>query len=552
MFVKIIRTFGDMLADTSREVENDIGEFLVKRGDAEKIDFDAYRTATESSRNKALSEELRGEFRGMLTEFEAKLAARGGTNDGRRPQPPGTGHGVDFAALASDPEDVVVRANTKMINRVNQKIGVVRKYDPETREIISEERTGRRPEAAGLAEVMMLVDLAMNVSNNYEPARVNNAKRRLQALDGTVTEYKFNESTGQSEFIQERRELDGSVTTVKRTGTDSVSGGTTYGFVVKPEYLGNIFEISSERQVFADACEQIPMASGNEVKRPAWDQYLAPAVVGGMQQSQSFAGIDLYYASENANRTLTDANLNMINFKAVDLTAFTALSRDFIVDNYVAYDSALTRMIGRAFGWQEDWVTIQGNGVGRPQGFLNAAGALTVNRGSGNTIFLTDVQKMIQSVHPMVLNAQELRWLTNITTFQYLSTLQYSAGVFAFQPNAMTTQAMPFSVIDKSIGGTGADLYHRPMGTLSGFPLYVTEKLPVLGSTGDLCLVAPSQYGLAKRSGLEIAVSEHYYFQTDLIAYKFKIRHDGKLLWRYPYQQADGSATKLSPIVILH
>jgi len=37
-----------------------------------------------------------------------------------------------------------------------------------------------------------------------------------------------------------------------------------------------------------------------------------------------------------------------------------------------------------------------------------------------------------------------------------------------------------------------------------------------------------------------------------LVAYRFKIRHDMKPLWRAPYQQADGSSTQVAPFVILH
>ncbi len=111
---------------------------------------------------------------------------------------------------------------------------------------------------------------------------------------------------------------------------------------------------------------------------------------------------------------------------------------------------------------------------------------------------------------------------------------------------------MQLSVQDRSVGGRGAELMHRPMGDLLGFPVYFSEKVAVLGSTGDLNLVAPSQYGYARRSGMEVAVSEHFYFDTDRIAYRMKQRHDGKSLWRAPYIQADGSSTNVAPFVMLH
>ena len=123
---------------------------------------------------------------------------------------------------------------------------------------------------------------------------------------------------------------------------------------------------------------------------------------------------------------------------------------------------------------------------------------------------------------------------------------------YVFQPNALISQAMKLSAMEKSLGGRGAELMHRPMGDLLGFPVYFSEKVPTLGLTGDLSLVAPSQFGVARREGLEMGVSEHFYFSTDLVAYRGKLRHDMKPLWRAPYQQADGSNTQVSPFVILH
>jgi hypothetical protein len=54
-----------------------------------------------------------------------------------------------------------------------------------------------------------------------------------------------------------------------------------------------------------------------------------------------------------------------------------------------------------------------------------------------------------------------------------------------------------------------------------------------------------------------VGVSEHIFFLTDRIAYRFKSRFFGQSLWRGPYIQADnstnpGSGTQTSPAVVLH
>lgn len=414
---------------------------------------------------------------------------------------------------------------------------------PTDRDIADSKKTG-----GGFSRALHLIGV-VGKPHLHHPQYVQHAQRTLMQMSDGATEWKFDDNTGEFTETTRRVLAGGGVETITRTGTDSLSGGSTYGFALKPEYLGNLFEISMEQQVFVNAAQSIPVSQGNEVKWPAWDQYRPPTTANGVIQSAVFAGIQLYYEGETAARVESDALLNMINFKVVDLTFFTALSRDFVKDNHLAFDAALTRMFGRAIGWMEDYMSIQGPGVGKPQGYFNGPSTLVVNRGTSNEIQVNDLTSMIKNVSPMVWD--DLRWITNITTFGQLSILQ-QGSTYVFQPNALISQAMKLSAMDKSVGGRGAELMHRPMGDLLGFPLYFSEKVPVLGTTGDLSLVAPSQYGVARREGLEMGVSEHFYFSTDQIAYRGKIRHDMKPLWRAPYQQSDGSSTQVAPFVILH
>lgn len=535
-FVKMLRTAHSWEEGRSYDLDDEQAALLVKQKYATAISANDYVEATRAVKDAELRDsimdEMQRRFRTLMPGATGGGSPDGGTNGAATPAtpaPPNGGGGINFGHIAGG-NDPAARANELLLKRIE-----------------SENRAGR---SAGMAEIMGLVGILAK-PQLFSPTDVQHAQRRMQGLCGFATEQVFNETTGRWDYKETRSMGNGGgLQTIIRTGTDSLAGGTTYGFAVKPEYLGNIFEISMEQQVFANAAMRIPVGQGVEVKYPAWDQYQAPVTAGGVIQSATYAGISLYYETEAAPRVPTDGKLNMIDFKIVDLTAFTALSRDFVVDNYLAFDAALTRMIGRAFGWMTDYMSIQGPGIGRPQGYLNSPATLAVTRHASNTITSNDLTSMIASVTPMVWG--NLRWITNITTIPQLAILYNNAGTPVFQPNALITQAQEFSIMDKSVGGTGAELMHRPMGTLLGFPVYFSEKVAALGNPGDLSLVAPSQYGVAERSGVEIAVSEHYYFLNDLIAYRLKQRHDMKSLWRGPYTQADGSNTLVSPFVVLH
>jgi HK97 family phage major capsid protein len=56
----------------------------------------------------------------------------------------------------------------------------------------------------------------------------------------------------------------------------------------------------------------------------------------------------------------------------------------------------------------------------------------------------------------------------------------------------------------------------------------MTEKLPALGSTGDVLLADFSYYIVADRQATTIQASEHYAFTSDLTTWRFVHRVDGQ------------------------
>lgn len=384
---------------------------------------------------------------------------------------------------------------------------------------------------------------------------------RLRGYSDEFTEYKVDPANGKLVQTVTRGLANGGLETITRTGTDSLSGGPTYGFTLKPEYIGSLFKIAREASVFEDACYRVPVGATNEVVWPALDQFNAPSVINGIPQAAVFAGITLAYVGETTARPSSDALTYQNKFKIEDLTGMTDFSRDYIVDNYIAMDSEVQRLFGQAIGWIRDWTYIRGDGVAKPQGFFNAAATITSGPNSGgrwhnSSITSDDLTWMMSRCATMCW--PRMRWLANITSFPMLAILKDKAGNNVFQPNALIDQSMLLSLM-KGSTVSEAELVSRPMGTLLGKPLYLTEKLPLNSTTsvGDICLVDPSQYGDATRSGIEVGVSEHFYFSTDRIAYRFKMRHYGRSLWRKPYTQADNIATasagtQVSPFIILN
>jgi HK97 family phage major capsid protein len=353
-------------------------------------------------------------------------------------------------------------------------------------------------------------------------------------------EYKVNEGDGDRDIARYNDNVG-----VTRTGTDSVSGGTTYGFLVRPEWSDTLFRIPIEESVIEPYAFSIPVGAALEFKMPALDQYSTPTA----GQSAAYAGFQLSRKGEITPRTASDGKVNEIDYKITDLTAYTTYSRDLDADAFIRIGSMIQQVLGQAFQWKKDYEFLQGNGVGMPLGILNGgspaanlqASILNVDRNAANTITYEDIVNMMQKIHPSYW--REMYWITNSAqTLTQLVSIKNNAGTLVFQPNSLLGQWMTPALMGE--GKPYNNLTYQAQGMLQGKPVLFSEKLPQLGSTGDLILVNPRYaYGVATRSGVEMAMSEHFLFSTDQIAVRWKLRNDAKPLLRGPYIQSDGGLT---------
>lgn len=335
-----------------------------------------------------------------------------------------------------------------------------------------------------------------------------------------------------SVYKAERVAWDG--TSVQRDGTESLSGGPTYGYFVRPEYIQDVFMIMAEESVMTGA-RSIPIGNALETNYPALDQF---GTTSGTKNSNYFAGITLYRAGETTARTASDASLNNIPFKITDLTGLTKVSRDLVADSFVSMDAFLNKLFGMAFTHRKDYDYIRGSGVGEPLGWFNApsligGGGVSGNAGrtTANQILYADLAWMLSKLHPNCWRSA--MWVAHTSTLPWLMGIQSTSGTFVYQPNSLISQA------DRpSIYGPG-----RFQGTMLGLPVRFTEKVSALGTAGDLNLISVDQYGECMRSGLEIGMTMDRYWELDEIGFKWKLRNDGKPLWRKSFTDMTGSTS---------
>lgn len=298
----------------------------------------------------------------------------------------------------------------------------------------------------------------------------------------------------------------------------ATSPGSAGGYLVPSQYAAELFQVAGETSFVLPRarvirshgpyfCPTIDLSSGS-AGIPAW-----------------YGGVRFYWHEEGAALTETDFGLEQIQLQDRGLGAYTLVSNRLLRSSAVDVDAELRRLFGQAMGWYLDYYFLRGDGAGKPLGIMNCDALVSVTRGASNTFTPEDAGNMMARLLPS--SHRNAVWLMNPTVLPEL--VGFSTGYTpVWYPNVQ--QGVP--------------------GTLMGLPIIFTEKLPTLGTAGDVMLVDLAYYAVLMPQEMEVAVSEHYRFINDQTAYRIALWVDGQPLVRSPITLADGNTT-VSPFVRL-
>jgi HK97 family phage major capsid protein len=88
-------------------------------------------------------------------------------------------------------------------------------------------------------------------------------------------------------------------------------------------------------------------------------------------------GVQMYWTSEAQTRTETEPKFKMMELKAQELSGYSVSSNILLQDAAFGLEKFLFTLFGQAIAWFEDYAFLQGNGVGKPMGILNAGATIT-------------------------------------------------------------------------------------------------------------------------------------------------------------------------------
>lgn len=252
--------------------------------------------------------------------------------------------------------------------------------------------------------------------------------------------------------------------------------------------------------------------------------------------SNVFGGVLAYWVEETGTKTESEPKWGNCKLTAHKLVGLTTASDELLADTPFAFEKILKRMFAEAIAYYEDSAFITGTGVGQPLGFQTSGALITVARQANNNVRWRD----LANIYARMFTASHSRaiWIVNQETLPHLITMvaenaaaaATAGSVIWVNPNQGAANNIP--------------------GTILGRPFFISEKVPALGSQGDVGYYDLSYYLIGDRSSLAIDVSKHVYFTTDKTAWRFVLRVDGQPWIQAPLTPGTSMDT-VSPFVCL-
>ena len=255
-------------------------------------------------------------------------------------------------------------------------------------------------------------------------------------------------------------------------------------------------------------------------KIPAWDD--SDHSGGGV-----FGGLEAHWIPEEGDLPIKEGKIRLISLTAHKLGIVVPVSNELLADG-LGFDQQLSQALPLSMMNSADEAFLTGTGAGRPLGVLNAPSLITVNPEAGQaagTILWENVIALWARMHPAC--CANAVWLANPSILPQLC-------------------AMQAKVRDDSgdVVGGGAIMVQNAVGdaptSLFGRPIITTEKLPALGTKGDLLLVDLSQYAVGLRKEVTIDRSAHAGFTKDQEHFRAIMRLDGQGTWAKAFTPKHG------------
>ena len=244
-------------------------------------------------------------------------------------------------------------------------------------------------------------------------------------------------------------------------------------------------------------------------------------------------GVRGYWGDEAATLTKSTLKYRKMGMDLEKVHALLYATNEQLEDD-VALSADINREVPNELQFKVEDAIYNGDGAGKPLGFLQSPALKTVGVETGQTaasgLQPKNFANMYASMPPRSLNSSV--WLVNNGLMPELLTSGITFGTGGqslFMPAGF--QGLPFN-------------------SILGRPVIPVEYAAAANTTGDLAFIDPSRFELIEKGGIRPATSIHVQFLTDEMTFRFTWRINGQTIDNSEITAFKGSMT-LSPFVVL-
>lgn len=306
--------------------------------------------------------------------------------------------------------------------------------------------------------------------------------------------------------------------------------GEDGGFLIPAEFRESIMKLVEGEDSL------LSMADASTTARNAVSQPVDKTTPWGS------SGIQVYWEGEGQAASASGAKFEQTTLRLNKLFARIDAS-DELLDDAPQLESYLRVKTPEVMTSVINLAMVQGNGVGKPLGFMNSPALVTVAAETSqpaDTIHHRNLVKMMGRMYAP--SWPRATWLMHQDVWAQLPLLSFrDVGAY---PSTATGTAVPAYMPPSGIAGA-------PYGTLFGRPIKLLEAMETIGDLGDIALVDMKQYrAVTKAGGTRVDTSIHLKFDTDETVFRFIFRLAGAPWWSSTISPRDGSNTR-SPFITL-
>jgi HK97 family phage major capsid protein len=205
-----------------------------------------------------------------------------------------------------------------------------------------------------------------------------------------------------------------------------------------------------------------------------------------------------------------DPNFGQFRLIAKKFSDYVLVSNELVADSPISVEAILKDLLREGLGFFEDCSFLSGTGVGEPKGVLNCGALISGERTSTGHVVYDDLVNMQSRLFPS--SWKRAVWVASPAVFPDLAKMSVAVGTGG-------------SAI--WINGFGSNMANAAPQTLLGRPLIISEKVPTLGTAGDIMLCDFSYYIIGDRMQMALTSSDQVAFATDQTAFRIIERLDG-------------------------